>query len=129
MIVLVLSNVATNYHSKLSLGHIEECIESYVYMVYFLIVIVVIAFSDLWPKKVIIYNLVIDTLIPKYNAKLAHPSGTPFYYCNGFSHNRSSSLCLHLHRSLHGDLKHYSPSFMTVLAVPYIRIKDRKSVV
>jgi len=34
-------------------------------MVYF-IVVVVTAFSVLWPKKVIIYNLVIVTLIPKY---------------------------------------------------------------
>jgi hypothetical protein len=34
-------------------------------MMYF-IVVVVTAFSDLWPKKVIIYKLVIVTLIPKY---------------------------------------------------------------
>ena len=96
--------MATDYDSKLILGCIEECIPSYMYMVYF-IVVVVTAFSVLWPKKVIIYNLVIYTLIPKYNARLAHPSGTPFYCCTGFLHNHFSSLCIHLHRSLHGDLK------------------------
>jgi len=60
--------VATNYHGKLILGYIEECIEYielYVYMMYFIVVIVT-AFSVLRPKKVIIYNLVIYTLIPKY---------------------------------------------------------------
>lgn len=78
--------------------------------VYF-IVVVVTAFSVLWPKKVIIYNLVIDTLIPKYNARLAHPSGTLFYCCTGFSRKHFSSLCIHLYRSLHRDLKEYSSVF------------------
>ena len=105
--------MATSHHSKLILGCIEDCIESYLYMVYFVevvvvvVVVVVTTFSVLWPKKVIIYNLVVDTLIPKY-VRLAHPSGTPFYSCTGFSHNHFSSICIHLHRSLHRDRKEYS---------------------
>lgn len=81
-------------------------------MVYFRVVVVVVVttFSVLWPKKVIIYNLVIDTLIPKY-VRLAHPSGTPFYYCTGVSRNHFSSRCIHLHRSLHRDLKEYGSVF------------------
>jgi len=94
-------------------------------MVYFIVVVVVVivtTFTVLWPKKVIIYSLVIDKLIPKY-VRLAHPSGTPFVVL------AFPIIIFHLFAFIVIEayivtLKNIVPSFVMILAVPYIRIKE-----